>query len=279
MRLLIDTFNVLHVTGVLPPGLAGPGVHGLAALIHGSRWADTPVALICDGMPPSKASYRLPGKIRAIYSRQLEADDVLERLIADSSTPSRLLVVSSDRRVRKAARRRGATDLKAEAFLRMLLEDRSRARLKPMKSTRPANLRPGEIESWREEFKIGENDSASAPVEFPPHLLDSLREMETSQKPLEPPRSANKRPIAGPEALIPEDLLKEAQEILESSDETTHQMIDRIQDDESDPHEANLRPSDASLDTSSQDIPQHLIDEAEAMLRNWGNRDMQDKPD
>ena len=49
MKVLIDTFNVLHVTGVLPPGLAGPDVTGLAALITTSRWKSAQIAMVCDG--------------------------------------------------------------------------------------------------------------------------------------------------------------------------------------------------------------------------------------
>ena len=44
------------------------------------------------------------------------ADAAIERLIAQDSAPRQLAVVSSDRRVREAARRRGATMIEADTF-------------------------------------------------------------------------------------------------------------------------------------------------------------------
>jgi hypothetical protein len=55
-----------------------------------------------------------------------EADDLLEELIATHSAPKRLAVVSTDRRVQAAARRRGATALDAQPWLDDLLENRVR---------------------------------------------------------------------------------------------------------------------------------------------------------
>ena len=270
MRLLIDTFNVLHVTGVLPPGLAGPGVAELAVLIEHSRWADMPVALVCDGMPPPEGPPRLPAGIRAIYSKQIEADDILERLISDSSSPARLLVVSSDRRVRRAAKKRGAKDLDSEQFLRFLLDDRDRARLEPSKSNRPANLRPGEIQSWKNEFQIGEGAIELPEDSLPDNLLDSLKAME-------PPKKAKTSPVKrvqnkpDPGMLIPEDILREAQELLDDQtpdEDSANRHIEKKttegQPIENDRHERSEKKAQ-----SGSDVPSSLIEEAEAMLRKW----------
>ena len=51
MPLIIDTYNVLHVTGVLPPELAVGEPDGLARLVAQSRYASDVVWLICDGVP------------------------------------------------------------------------------------------------------------------------------------------------------------------------------------------------------------------------------------
>ena len=265
MRLLIDTFNVLHVTGVLPPGLAGPGVPGLAALIEGSRWSDTPVALICDGMPPSEGPPRLPGRIRAIYSKNVEADDILERLIADSTAPARLLVVSSDRRVRRAAKKRGAKDLDSEQFLRLLLEDRDRARQEPTKTHRPANLRPGEVQSWKNEFQI-EEDGFELPEEpLPVDLIDSLRAMDPPKKPTSPTPSPKKRKT-DPSIVIPEDILREAQQLID--DQAPDQVAEIPPVDEMTAGTGSHSPPTRKPEVGS-DVPDSLIEEAEAMLRKW----------
>jgi len=266
MRLLIDTFNVLHVTGVLPPGLAGPGVAGLAALIKGSRWSDAPVALICDGMPPSGGVPRLPARIRAIYSKNVEADDILERLIVDSTAPARLLVVSSDRRVRRAAKKRGAKDLESEQFLRMLLEDRDRARQEPSKPHRPANLRPGEVQSWKKEFLIGEDGFELPEEALPADLLDSLRSMDPPKKSA-PPTTPAKNRKPDPSILIPEDILREAQELL---DDQTPDRTTEIPEQTDEQQTGTVQPNIPSRQSDSgSDVPDSLIEEAEAMLRKW----------
>ena len=265
MRLLIDTFNVLHVTGVLPPGLAGPEVPGLAALIQGSRWSDTPVALICDGMPPPEGPPRLPPRIRAIYSKGVEADDILERLIADSTAPGRLLVVSSDRRVRRAAKKRGAQDLESEQFLRLLLEDRDRARQQPSTPHRPANLRPGEVQSWKNEFQIGDAGLELPEETLPEDLLDSLRAMEPVRKPTPPMPTPPKRKT-NQGIVIPEDILREAQELLD--DQTSEQTPETHPLDEKEAEPTSNVPSPKQLEGGS-DVPESLIEEAEAMLRKW----------
>ncbi len=55
-----------------------------------------------------------------------EADDLIEELIAAHSAPKRLTVVSSDRRIRDAATRRGATPWEAQPWLDELLDGRLR---------------------------------------------------------------------------------------------------------------------------------------------------------
>ncbi len=126
MPLLIDAWNVLHQTGVLPPDLAGVGLRGLGVLIHRSRWARQQVILVCDGTP-SGAHIGLGTGIRAVFSgHDREADDLIEGHIAASTAPRRLTVVSSDRRIKAAARKRGCTVLTSQAFLERLVHDAER---------------------------------------------------------------------------------------------------------------------------------------------------------
>ncbi len=142
--LLIDAYNVLHVTGILPPRLAGLDLEGLVALIGMSRYAGRGVTLVCDGVPPAHIGSvpsargggvrlaRLTGADAVFAGHGAEADDLLESLLAADSAPRRVLVVSSDRRVRKAARRYGASEVGASAFLEQLVTDEQRARKDPL---------------------------------------------------------------------------------------------------------------------------------------------------
>lgn len=126
MGLLIDTYNVLHVTGVLPESLAGLDAPGLADLVGAHAMAGVKTALlVCDGSggPADDGFPRAhsPGVSIVYAGRHSDADSLIERLIEEDSAPRRLVVVSSDRRVQRAARRRGARVEESEAFLRRIV--------------------------------------------------------------------------------------------------------------------------------------------------------------
>lgn len=153
--LLIDTSNVLHVTGVLPSHLAGLDVPGLARLISASRYGRRRAVLVCDGVGPVSAaggagaagdaaagmlattntapSGKEIAGLDVVYAgASQEADDVIELLIARDSAPRRLLVVSTDRRLVRAANRRRAQSITSEAFLRHLAVDSEKPKAKPL---------------------------------------------------------------------------------------------------------------------------------------------------
>lgn len=123
MPLLVDTSNVLHVTGVLPPILAGVDVLGLADLLEVGRYRTETVWLVCDGAAgPHRPTLR--GRIVTHYVGHTgEADDQIGRMIAASTSPRRLLVISSDNQVRKMAQRRRCRWLSSEDFLAQLAHD------------------------------------------------------------------------------------------------------------------------------------------------------------
>lgn len=132
MTLIIDTYNVLGVMGVLPPDLAGLDEDALARLIASSRFAGRKAALICDGVRSRELAGRdgARGMRRRVAGVEIvyagggkDADSLIERVIAADSAPRRLLVVSSDRRVQKAASRRRAGVMSSEAFLARLAAD------------------------------------------------------------------------------------------------------------------------------------------------------------
>lgn len=127
-RLIIDTYNVLHVTGVLPPELAGPDAVKLAKLIRRSRWAGSDVRLVCDGAAGNlvlPADLAAGSGIRVVFAGHGPdaADIMIENIIARDSAPRSLLVVSSDRRVLTAARKRRSVAMTSERFLGRLAED------------------------------------------------------------------------------------------------------------------------------------------------------------
>lgn len=126
--ILIDTYNVLHTPGVLPLGLAGLDVDGLCRLIAASRYASREITLVCDGH--GKDTRR--GPMHVVFAAESgDADSWIELRLAHDSAPRRILVVSSDRRVRRAADKAGAAVLSSATFLAQLAIDLDRKKPKP----------------------------------------------------------------------------------------------------------------------------------------------------
>ena len=158
MPLLIDTMNVLHVTGVLPPDLAGLHVADLAALLGVGRHRAHHATLVCDGQGPATS---VGSRIDIRYSgRGKSADDVLKLMIQKSSSPRRLIVVSSDHAVMRAARKRRCVVMPSEAFLRQLaadVEGIAKPRGAPAKRLPATSMSQEQIAKWEHIFDVDLN--------------------------------------------------------------------------------------------------------------------------
>jgi hypothetical protein len=179
MPILVDTFNVLHVTGVLPPDLAGLEPDGLAALVAETGFRHDGVWLVCDGAPPRPTPRSRPGVVLTWAGPGQSADALLIRLVDRSSAPRRITVVTDDRVVRKSVRRRGATLWASAHFLSKLAEILRRAPRGRSEAKRPAApLAPRDVQRWLHEFGLADEDLALrasappgrgvAPLEAPP---------------------------------------------------------------------------------------------------------------
>jgi hypothetical protein len=86
-----------------------------------------------------------------------DADSVIEEKIGASTSPRRLTVVSSDRRLRKAAAMRKATAMKSEEFWTLVRKELERK--KPRKrepQEKREGLTDGETDQWMEAFGLDE---------------------------------------------------------------------------------------------------------------------------
>ncbi len=161
MGVIIDTWNVLHVTDGAPDAAAWLDIRGLADLIGRSRFRNEQVDLVCDGAPTPNGLLAAGGReeIEVIYSGAgREADAVIEEMIAAHTAPGRLTVVSSDRRLQRAARRRRAKHMSSPDFLHLLLRDASRYR----ERRRPdigalIPLSDPEVDAWLEQFELSDD--------------------------------------------------------------------------------------------------------------------------
>jgi len=133
MPLLLDTYNILHVVGVLPPDLAGVDVRGLAELIETSRYGGEDRLLVCDGAPAPGAPRGLVAGSRVVYTGHgRTADDHIMDFVAGSTAPRRVTVVTSDREIIRAVRKRRARTIDSATFLEHLAMDAEDASTAPL---------------------------------------------------------------------------------------------------------------------------------------------------
>lgn len=113
---VIDGYNLIHALGLVHKQLAPKELEGarrrLLEFLHErleTLSGDITVVFDAKHKPRHVPSEYSDGQILVRYAgRHLEADDVIETLIAGHSMPERLVVVSEDRRLRDFAVRRGA---------------------------------------------------------------------------------------------------------------------------------------------------------------------------
>jgi len=232
MPLIVDTYNVLHVVGILPPEMAGIDTRELIDLLRSSRYAHKKSTLVCDGIPHEHAPQGRFGPIIVKYagSNRL-ADDVIASLVADSSVPRRLIVISSDREIIRAARRRRCKCLSSEEFLRQLLHDAQRDQAAPTFERPSGNLSEDEVRDWASEFGL-DNGSPLPPVpDLPRHLRPSPPSHASAETTGDAPDASTSRrrrrdrkptPDQPDESrphlvdVVPADILAEAERMLEA---------------------------------------------------------------
>lgn len=164
---IIDGYNLMHQAG-LAGRLDGPGnLQRARQALIGALTLRMPVneltltTLVFDArQPPLKSNEEaapgLPLQVLFAVDYQ-DADSMIEHLLATHSAPKQVLVVSSDRRVQTAARRRGAQSIDAGEWWDALPRS-NRPGL--TSSTSPAlpddrtsgTMTPAERQKWLEEF-------------------------------------------------------------------------------------------------------------------------------
>ena len=120
MPLLIDCYNVLCTT--MPASLAGLDEARLCQLLLRAPWSRGGVTVVCDGVPKPTSPHPdavLP--IQLLYAGSgRSADDLIIDSISTDSAPRSLRVVSNDRQIKKAARRRRCRVMSCERFIEHL---------------------------------------------------------------------------------------------------------------------------------------------------------------
>ena len=166
MPLLIDGYNLLHASGILGAG-RGRGslersrealLNVLAQSLPEAELSRTTVVFDAHD-PPWGLSRKADHQGITVYfaSRHSDADTMIEELIKAESAPRKLVVVSGDHRLHRAAKRRRAKAIDSDRWFRELLQARLARQMgsgaEPVKPEGPFS--PGEVNFWLRQFEVG----------------------------------------------------------------------------------------------------------------------------
>ena len=160
MRYLIDGYNLLHAVEV-QRNFAGP--HGLEAARHrlldrlrralGADAVHVTIVFDASRAPPRASTHQDYHGIIVQFAVHEQADDRIEELIRHDPAPKQLTVVSSDRRLQEAARRRDCRVLDCLTYLERLDHpERPPPTATADSPAKPEGLSAEETQHWLEEF-------------------------------------------------------------------------------------------------------------------------------
>jgi predicted RNA-binding protein with PIN domain len=112
--------------------------------------------IIFDGTgPPEKNAFDNIKGLEVFFSGpNRDADSVIEDKIKSDSAPRRLVVISSDNRLRKAAHIRKASSVKSELFWKEVYKVINRKKKESEPPGKRGGISEGETEQWLRYFKI-----------------------------------------------------------------------------------------------------------------------------
>jgi len=112
--------------------------------------------LVFDGTGPrDKHPYDNFSNLEVFFSNiGSDADSIIEDKIKADTSPKRLIIVSSDRRLRKAAHQRKAASVKSDEFWVFLNKELNKKRPKKEPSGKRQGLSESETKKWLEIFGI-----------------------------------------------------------------------------------------------------------------------------
>jgi predicted RNA-binding protein with PIN domain len=163
MPLLIDGYNLLHVTGISGSrgdlqGSREALLRFLAAAIEPKERPLTTIVFDAADAPPGLPRTVVYEDMTVRYASEYDsADELIEELISQHHVPRSLTVVSSDHRIQRAARRRRAPFVDSDVWFAEAVRRRERTRRPPPRTVKPqGSLSGDEINYWLKEFANAE---------------------------------------------------------------------------------------------------------------------------
>ena len=175
MALLIDGYNLLHVTAIVGHGGLRGSREGLlrflASAIDPRERSQTTIVFDAAEAPPNLPRTLVVKEMTIHFSSEYDnADELIEELIEAHSVPKSLLVVSSDHRIQRAARRRKSPFVDSDVWFAEALRRRAAMKTPAPIVAKPAGpLNGEEIAFWLAEFgDVGEIETPPMPRRSPP---------------------------------------------------------------------------------------------------------------
>jgi predicted RNA-binding protein with PIN domain len=165
MPYLIDGDNLLHAARAAFEGAERANRAWLCRLL--SSWDSEGrqgITIVFDGYRPATPADGpvAEGELTIRYSDKGTADSRIVEMLNASHSARNLTVVSTDREVRMAARRRRAASVDSTSFIERIRRELDRAerrhRREPPEKYR--GLEPGETQRWMEEFGLEVDDES-----------------------------------------------------------------------------------------------------------------------
>lgn len=187
MRTLIDGYNLMHAAGLMERRFGPDGfrkvrhrfLNDLACRLGPEESRQTTIVFDAHHHPRHLGAVEGHKGLTVLFAVGYEdADSHLEDLIKHHSHPKSLCVVSSDHRVRDAARRRGAQPLESDEFLDRL--DRPRPHIMTMPRRRRLENDPSqaaERDHWLREFGHLEDGPELTELRRPPEFVPTREEL------------------------------------------------------------------------------------------------------
>lgn len=159
MPVLIDGYNLYHyVRGLYREEEIDLAIPAFCRVLdEWTRRARQKVTVVFDGAapPPMRQNQTRFGALGVRFAGPgAEADAIIENLIADNTAPRLLTVVSSDRRIRRAAKRRGCKIQTSDEFWLTLAHRLAARKTRPEPREKTSGILDYEREYWLKIFGL-----------------------------------------------------------------------------------------------------------------------------